>query len=73
MTEVILYTTHCPKCRILENELSKKKIDFTIIDDVDYMIQKGVSSIPMMEINGKLKNYNEAIRWIMNGGQLIEK
>ena len=33
--EYILYSTHCPKCNVLEKKLNSKSIQYTIIDDIE--------------------------------------
>lgn len=60
----ILYTTHCPKCSVLEKKLKSKNIDFEICDDVDLMLSKKIQQAPYLEIDNKLMNFSEAIKWI---------
>jgi len=61
---VILYTTHCPKCKVLEVKLKQKAIDFEIIDDEKVMIDKGFMSAPMLEVDEKVMDFSAAINWI---------
>jgi len=61
---VILYTTHCPKCKVLETKLNQKAIDFEIIDDEKVMIDKGFMSAPMLEVDEKVMDFSAAINWI---------
>ena len=35
---VILYSTNCPRCRIIEKKLQDKGIEFELFNDVDAMI-----------------------------------
>jgi len=71
---ITLYTTHCPKCKSLEHRLKLNKIEYTIVDDKDLIIEKGFTSAPQLEINGELMDYNTAIKWISeNGGNTNEK
>ena len=35
--EVILYSTHCPKCNILEKKLDLGNIKYTTVTDADVM------------------------------------
>lgn len=65
MRNIILYSTHCPKCRMLEAQLRKKGINFELVTDVDVMLKKGMSSAPMLEVDGELKDYVKATKWIM--------
>ena len=62
----ILYSTDCPKCRILEGALKDKGIEFKIVKDQDLMIEKGFMSAPMLEIDNKTMTFTEAIRFLNN-------
>jgi hypothetical protein len=62
--DIILYSTHCPKCIVLEKKLNNANIDFTLVEDQDVMISKGFMSAPMLEVDGKVMNFTEANNWI---------
>lgn len=64
-----LYSTNCPKCKMLEKQLNKNKIEYEVITDRNIMIKKGFSSAPKLEINGEIMDYNVAMKWVMNGGK----
>jgi glutaredoxin len=64
MANIIFYTTHCPKCAILEEKLNEKQIQFDTCTDVKLMVSKGFRSAPMLEVDGKPLTYLEAIKWI---------
>lgn len=61
---VTLYSTGCPKCRILETKLNQKNIGFNIDKDEDEMIKRGFQSLPMLEVDGKLMDFGDAVRWV---------
>jgi glutaredoxin len=63
-----LYSTHCPKCRILETKLKQQNIEFEVIDDEEVMINKGFKSAPKLEINGQILDFPEAMTKLMSGG-----
>ena len=63
---IIMYTTHCPQCKILEKMLNDKKIEYTQITDIDIMKSKGIQSVPYLEVEGELKNFKESMEWIRN-------
>lgn len=63
---VIMYTTHCPQCKVLEKMLNDKKIEYTQITDIDVMKSKGIQSVPYLEVEGELKNFKESMEWIRN-------
>lgn len=63
---VTLYTTHCPKCRVIEKKLSQKNIKYKEISDQEVMIKLGFKSAPILEVDGKYMNFGDANRWLMN-------
>lgn len=62
--KIILYSTHCPKCKILEKKLSSKNIAYEEIDDVDKMLSMGIKEAPVLDIGDNRLTFNEAIRWV---------
>lgn len=60
----ILYSTHCPRCRVLEAKLDKKGLPYTVIDDMDEMVAKGFKTAPVLEVNGEAMEFGEAIKWV---------
>lgn len=62
----ILYTTHCPSCNVLKQNLDKKNINYTEFTDVDKMLEMGMKSAPMLSVDGKLMNFVEAMNWVKN-------
>lgn len=61
---ITLYSTHCPKCVILEKKLKDKDIEYAIVTDVKTMINMGFDKAPMLEVDGMLLEYDEAKKWI---------
>lgn len=61
---VVFHSTHCPQCRVLELKLKQKNIDFEENNDVDLMTQKGFKSAPVLEVDGVVYNFKEAVEWI---------
>lgn len=64
--QVILYSTGCPKCKMLKAKLDTKGIKYDVVTDVNVMESKGFMSVPMLEINGEVMNYMKADEWIKN-------
>ena len=63
--EIILYSTHCPRCSVLEKKLKKKQLHYTEVTDVEVMKKMGLKSAPAMQVDGgKLMNFQEANDWI---------
>ena len=61
---IILYTTHCPKCRVLEGKLKSKNIVFTTFTNVDEMIQLGITESPVLDYNGQRMDFVDAINFV---------
>lgn len=61
---VVMYSTHCPKCNVLEQKLNQKNINYGIIDDVNIMIDKGFDFLPILEVDGEIMEFNAAVKWI---------
>ena len=61
---VILYSTNCPRCRIIEKKLQDKGIEFELFNDVDAMIAKGFKEAPKLEADGVVMDFKEANEWI---------
>ena len=61
---VTLYTTHCPKCKILQTKLDSKGIKYDVVEDVDVMQEKGYMSMPMLEVDGQVLDFPTANKWV---------
>lgn len=61
--KVVLYSTNCPKCHILEMKLNEKKIEYAT-EGEDVMIEKGFLSAPMLEVDGEVMDFGKAVRWV---------
>lgn len=61
---IVLYTTHCPKCTVLERKLNEKGVNYSINEDVDEMIRRGFQSAPVLSVNGDMLDFSKALRWI---------
>jgi len=65
---ITLYSNdNCPNCMALKAELDKANIEYTVCSDIDTMINMGLNEPPVLEVNGKIINNNEAIDWIKEG------
>ena len=65
MEKMVLYTTGCPKCRILEKKLLDKGIGFEKCDDKEVMSSLGMVSLPMLRLDdGRMLGYFEAVKYV---------
>ncbi len=63
---VILYSTGCPKCKILEKKLNEKNVTYTNVSDVETMLSMGLSTVPMLEVDGDMMKFSDAIKFVNN-------
>lgn len=63
-TNIILWSTHCPRCKVLESKLKQKNINYEECDDVQLMLSKGLETAPALEVDGTMMNFKEAAEWI---------
>lgn len=59
-----LYTIDCPKCKVLEKKLDAKGIIYEITKDKEEMAAKKMYDLPVLEVDNKILNFNEAVNWI---------
>lgn len=64
MSKIVLYTTDCPKCKVLESKLNGKRIEYDVCRDVSVMESMGVKTVPMLEVDGKMMNCYEAVLYV---------
>jgi len=64
--EIILYSTHCPKCKVLTLKLDKKHIPYTVETSVDKMLALGLKTAPALSVDGTIMPFAEANAWVNN-------
>lgn len=61
---VIFYSSHCPRCHVLETKLKQKNISYTECNDIDVMVSKGLTNAPALEVDGVIMEFSEAVKWV---------
>ena len=59
--KVVLYSTGCPRCKVLTSALDKKNIKYDVVSDVATIQAKGFLSVPVLEIDGETFMFTDAI------------
>lgn len=65
---MVLYTTGCPQCTCLKQILDSHGYKYSVCEDADLMIQKGFTAVPMLEVDGQVMSFKDAMKWINDGG-----
>lgn len=63
---ITLYSTGCPKCVILEKKMNQKHLEYETVSDVDLMQEKGFTSLPMLDVDGNIYDFKEALSIVDN-------
>lgn len=61
---IVLFSNNCPRCKVLKTKLEQNNIEFEENNDVEFMLQKGFTTTPVLEVNGIIYNFKEAVEWI---------
>lgn len=62
--DIVLYSTGCPKCKVLKQKLDSKSIHYTENNSVDEMLALGITQAPMLSVNGELLAFQKANEWV---------
>ena len=65
--EVILFSTHCPRCLVLEEKLEDADIKFSIVegDEAETAIKEnGFLTAPVLKVDGEFMDFGKANKWI---------
>jgi hypothetical protein len=61
---IVLYSTNCPRCTVLEKKLIQNGIEFKKNTMVDEMIVLGIKQAPMLLVDGELLDFSAANEWL---------
>ena len=64
MSEIILYSNGCPKCKVLKAKLEAKNITFTENDNLEELVSMGIQSLPVLKVDGVFLNFVKANDWV---------
>lgn len=64
MNRVILFSTGCPQCNVLKEKLKAANIDYIEVTDKDTIIAKGITKVPVLEVDGIQMELSAANEWI---------
>lgn len=67
-SDFVLYSTGCPKCKVLEKKLKSKNVDFVIESDIEPVAKLGYTSAPILLSKNTNKYYTfaEAVKFVNN-------
>ena len=68
MDNIVLYSTHCNQCKVVELMLKKKNIKYEEVyvdpEDPKAILDMGFHTAPILVVNGNAMSYEDARKWI---------
>lgn len=61
---VVLYSTGCPRCKVLKQKLDSNGISYMVNDSMDEMLALGITQVPILSVDGELLSFTKAIEWV---------
>ena len=65
---ITIYTTGCPRCKVLETKLNQAGLKFGVVNDPKKIMEMGFVTAPVMTVDGKPFGFKEAIEWVETNG-----
>lgn len=62
MSNIILFSNGCPRCKILKQRLDEKQIEYTINDNFDEIIELGLQTAPVLKYDNNYYQFGDAIK-----------
>ena len=61
---ITLYSTHCPKCKVIEKKLEQLNKEYNIIDDLDeinnFAEEHNIHSAPILVVDDQIYDFTQA-------------
>ena len=61
---ITLFSTECPKCRVLEHKLNQNNIAYEKSSDIQEVIDKGFMSAPVLKLDDDYMDFVTAVTWL---------
>lgn len=61
---ITLYSTHCPKCKVIEAKLKQAGLEYTEVNDVNTMLQLGYRTAPILDVDGQILDFSNANKFL---------
>lgn len=62
MKNIVLFSSGCPKCKVLKQKLDDRKIEYEVSEDFDELIEQNLQTVPVLKVNGEYYQFGEAIK-----------
>lgn len=62
--KLVLYTTHCPKCKVLETKLKAKNVEYEAVEDKAAILKAGIRTVPVLVVDDKHLDFLAAVKYV---------
>ena len=62
MKDIVLFSSGCPKCKVLKQKLDDRKIEYEVSEDFNELIEQNLQTVPVLKVNGEYYQFGEAIK-----------
>lgn len=49
---------------MLTSKLDDKHISYTVFDNAVEMLKMGITTVPILDVDGQLMDFNSAVKWV---------
>ena len=60
--------TGCPTCALLKHKLDERGMQYQENTAVEEMLSLGITSVPVLCVDGQMMDFANAVKWINNQG-----
>jgi glutaredoxin len=64
MDSIVLFTNGCPRCKVIKAKLDQRNIKYSTSDDLDEILSKGFSTVPILKVNEDYLEFWNAVQWL---------
>ena len=61
---VTLYSTGCPRCKVLEKKLEQRGIIFETVTSIEEMLVLGFAQAPVLCVDQHYYDFGQAVQWL---------
>ena len=61
---VVLYSTGCPRCKVLKKKLDTSGVEYVENNSVEDMLKIGISSAPVLDTGDARLSFEDAVQWV---------
>jgi hypothetical protein len=62
--KIVLYSTDCPKCKVLEKKLNAQGMEYSVNKSIKDMRALKILEAPMLCVDGDMMDFMAALNWL---------